>query len=58
MSSVREIFLIGGQSLYEEALTDQLSQCKLIIGTRIKQEFEADVFMPEFEKNFEPLYIS
>ena len=51
MDSVSETFLIGGQSIYEEALSDHMRHmCKLIIGTRINKEFEADVFMPVFEE--------
>lgn len=51
--------MIGGQALYEEALSDDLSHlCKLVIGTRINCEYEADVFLPAFEDRFEPLFIS
>ena len=59
MDNVAEVFVIGGSALYEEALSDEMSHlCKLIIGTRINKEFEADVFMPAFENKFEPLFIS
>ena len=51
--------MIGGQALYEEALSDDMSHlCKLVIGTRINCEYEADVFLPAFEDRFEPLFIS
>ncbi len=56
---VKETFVIGGQSLYEEAVSEPLRDlCKTIIVTRINKEFEADVKMPPFEDNFTPLYIS
>ena len=56
---VAEIFVIGGQALYEEALSDDFAHlCKLAIVTRINREYEADVFMPPFEDRFEPLFIS
>ncbi len=59
MSNVAELFVIGGQALYEEALSDEMAHlCKLIIGTRINKDFESDVFMPAFEENFEPLFVS
>ena len=59
MEDVAEVFVIGGQSLYEESLSDAMvNQCKLVIGTRINRDFEADVFMPEFEDRFEPLFVS
>ena len=35
-----------------------INLCKLIIGTRINGDFEADVFMPAFENRFEPLFVS
>lgn len=57
--NVAEVFVIGGQALYEEALSDDMSHlCKLVIGTRINREYEADVFMPSFEDRFEPVFIS
>ena len=59
MESVGEIFLIGGQAVFEEALSDSMKHmCKLIIGTRINRNYDADVFMPPFEETFEPLFIS
>ena len=57
-TDVAEIFVIGGQSLYEEALSDELKHlCKLAIVTRINREYESDVFMPAFEDGFEPVFI-
>lgn len=59
MQNVAEVFVIGGQSLYEEALSDQMApHCKLVIGTRINKDFESDCFMPAFEDRFEPLFVS
>ena len=59
MYAVAETFIIGGQSVYEEALSDHMRHlCKLIIATRINKDFEADVFMPAFEEKFEPIFIS
>ena len=59
MDFIDEIFLIGGQSIFEEALSEEWKDdCKLVIGTRINKDYEADVFMPEFEEHFEPLHIS
>jgi len=56
---VKEIFIIGGQSLFEEAVSEKYRNlCKLIIATRINKDFEADVTMPVFEDNFSPLFIS
>ncbi len=51
--------MLGGQAVFEEALSDEFCHlCKLVIGTRINREYEADVFMPAFEDKFEPLFIS
>ena len=56
---VAEIFLIGGQRVFEDALTEEMRQlCKLIISTRINKDYDADVFMPKFEDFFEPIFIS
>ena len=59
MDNVAEVFVVGGQSLFEEALSDEMRHlCKLVVGTRINREFESDVFMPEFEDRFAPLFVS
>jgi dihydrofolate reductase / thymidylate synthase len=56
---VAEIFLIGGQKVFEEALSDEYRHlCKLILTTRINKEYKSDVFMPEFEDKFDKLFIS
>jgi dihydrofolate reductase/thymidylate synthase len=47
---VKETFVIGGQSLYEEAISEPFRDlCKSIIVTRINKDFESDVKMPPFE---------
>ena len=59
MPEISESFVIGGQALFEEALSEPfIDNCKLIFGTRINKDFEADVYMPKFEDKFEPLFIS
>jgi dihydrofolate reductase len=44
---VNEIFIIGGATIYEQALKNYSDQCKLIILTRVNKAFEADTFMPK-----------
>ena len=59
MDAGEELFLIGGQAVFEEALSDELIHlCKMVIGTRINRDYDADVFMPPFEEKFEPIFIS
>lgn len=56
---VKEVFIIGGQALFEEAVSDAYRPlCKMIIATRINRDYEFDVGMPSFEEHFSPLYIS
>ena len=56
---IAEVYVIGGQAIFEEALSDEMSHlCKLVIATRINRDYESDVFMPVFEDKFEPLFIS
>lgn len=45
-ASKKEIFVIGGQRLYEEALP----KADELIISHIHEEFEGDVFFPEFNK--------
>ena len=47
-SYVDSIFVIGGESVYKEALT--LPQCHTIYFTHVFNEFPADTFMPSFDK--------
>lgn len=58
-----EVYVIGGGAIYEECLTKYKDQCKLVIGTRINQDFEeADTFMPSpslsESKDFAPIFTS
>lgn len=42
-----EVFIIGGQNIYQEALDNHVVDKMLI--TEIKQAYEGDVFFPEIE---------
>ncbi len=58
---INEIFVIGGSSLYNDAMEGELKQhCKLVIATRINKAFECDTFITDLEKSevFCPLHIS
>ena len=44
-----KIFVIGGSEVYQ--LT--LAYCHGIYLTRLKQEYDGDVYFPEFERRFE-----
>jgi len=44
---VEEIFVIGGQAAYKEAL--QMPSCTRIFMTRIAKQFECDAFFPAFD---------
>jgi dihydrofolate reductase/thymidylate synthase len=44
---IAEIFVIGGQAAYKEALN--LPACKRIYVTRIAKDFECDAFFPAFD---------
>ena len=59
-SSVGEIFIIGGSSLYEDCFGKYAKHCKLVLATRINKKFECDTFVPSLEKEspFTPLHIS
>lgn len=43
-----QVWVIGGQSIYEEAL--RLPQCKRIYLTRIDKEYECDTFFPDIDE--------
>lgn len=43
-----QVWVVGGQSIYEEAL--RLQQCKRIYLTRIDKDFECDTFFPEVDE--------
>lgn len=61
---VNEVFIIGGASVYEQALKQFNEFCKMVILTRINKAFEADTFMPklcsdkEEDSQFIPIHIS
>lgn len=65
-SSVQEIFVIGGSSLYEACMGPQSHLrefCKLVIATRINKSFECDVHVSQLEsaeskEAFPPLHVS
>lgn len=44
-----QVWVIGGQSVYEEAL--KLPQCRRIYLTRIDKEFECDTFFPGIDES-------
>jgi dihydrofolate reductase len=50
---VNEIFVIGGGTVYEQALKGFSEYCKLVILTRIGKVFEADTFMPNISSDDE-----
>lgn len=54
---LHEIFVIGGNQIYQEFLSKYPSQCKLIFLTHIEKEFESDVFF-ETPKSFVPIFVS
>merc|ERR1719464_2254132 len=43
---VAEIFVIGGQAAYEEAM--KMPACARLFVTRVAKEFPCDVFFPEY----------
>ena len=47
---VNELFVIGGGDVYAQAIKDP--RCTRILLTRISPAFKADVFFPEFQKDF------
>ena len=44
-----EVFVIGGAEIYRQLL----DQCRELLITRLKAEYEGDVYFPEFESKFE-----
>ena len=57
---VNEVFVVGGQTIYDLALNSYADYCKLIVMTRINKAFEVDTYMPTMKKGVftQPLYIS
>lgn len=48
---IDQIFVIGGASVYEQAI--KLAECKQLYITMIQEEFDCDVFFPEFSQGFQ-----
>jgi dihydrofolate reductase len=44
-----EVFVIGGAQIYRELL----DKCRELLITRLKADYEGDVYFPEFESKFE-----
>eukprot|EP00931_Biecheleriopsis_adriatica_P037987 TRINITY_DN2178_c0_g1_i1.p1 TRINITY_DN2178_c0_g1~~TRINITY_DN2178_c0_g1_i1.p1 ORF type:complete len:542 (+),score=119.36 TRINITY_DN2178_c0_g1_i1:153-1628(+) len=56
-SDVGEVFAIGGQAVYQEAI--EHSSCVRVYVTRIAKEFECDAFFPKLdEARFRPIHVS
>jgi dihydrofolate reductase len=43
-----EVFVIGGAEIYAQLL----DRCRELLITRVKSEYEGDVYFPEFESKF------
>lgn len=57
MEKVGEIFVIGGQAAYQEAVS--LPNCTRVFMTRIGRDIECDTFFPALdEKTFRPVHVS
>lgn len=54
---LNEIFIIGGNKIYEEFLSKFPEQCKIIFQTYIEHNYPCDVFF-EVPKNFKPIFVS
>lgn len=48
-NEIQPIFIIGGQSIYEEFLP----YCKTAVVSYVEGDYEGDAFFPEFEGDFE-----
>jgi len=48
--SSKQAYVIGGASIYQEAIKHP--QCKELIVTELRQNFDCDVFFPEFQTNW------
>ena len=42
---VNEVFVIGGSSIYEQALGQFKDNCKMVIATRINKKYECDTLL-------------
>jgi dihydrofolate reductase len=49
--SSKKVFVMGGASIYTQAL--QHPQCEELIITELMQDYDCDVFFPEFKSNWE-----
>jgi len=57
LEDIEEVFVIGGQAAYQEAVT--MEACKRLFITRIGKDMECDAFFPGFdEKVFRPAHVS
>ncbi len=43
-----EVFVIGGAEIYAQLL----DQCRELLITRVKNEYDGDAYFPEFEPKF------
>jgi dihydrofolate reductase / thymidylate synthase len=56
-SDISEVFVIGGQAAYKEAI--EQPNCVRLYITRVAKDFECDAFFPKFdEKQFQPIHVS
>mmetsp|Transcript_42246 Transcript_42246/g.90750 ORF Transcript_42246/g.90750 Transcript_42246/m.90750 type:complete len:506 (+) Transcript_42246:188-1705(+) len=56
-SDVAEVFVIGGQAAYQEAM--KMSSCKRLYITRVAKDFECDAFFPAVdETEFKVVHVS
>jgi thymidylate synthase len=46
LSGIKDIFVCGGEQVYEEAVQDYLYLCDKIIVTKFKTDYECDQFFP------------
>lgn len=53
---VEQIFIIGGQSVFEQAI--QSPFCERLYVTHVKHVFDCDTFFPAFNKSFERVFFS
>ena len=50
-ADMQPIFVIGGASIYEQAIQDP--RCTLLIMTQVLDSFECDAYFPEIPKRFQ-----
>lgn len=54
-SDIAEIFVIGGQAAYKEAM--EMSSCVRLFVTRVAKEFDCDAFFPAITDQFQPIHV-